>query len=63
MDHAGPLARNVADVCIMLQAVAGKYPKGAVAPDFRKLRKSVPRKFRLGWPKEYFFERVDGEVR
>lgn len=63
MDHAGPLARNVADVCIMLQAVAGKYPKGAVAPDFRKLRKSVPRKFRLGWPKEYFFERVDVEVR
>lgn len=63
MDHAGPLARNVADVCIMLQAVAGKYPKGAVAPDFRKLRKSMPRKFRLGWPKEYFFDRVDAEVR
>ncbi|MGH9713418.1 MAG: amidase [Candidatus Acidiferrales bacterium] len=63
MDHAGPLARTVADVCIVLQAVAGKYPKGAVAPDFRNLRKSMPRKFRLGWPKEYFFDRVDAEVR
>jgi aspartyl-tRNA(Asn)/glutamyl-tRNA(Gln) amidotransferase subunit A len=63
MDHAGPLARNVADVCIMLDAVAGEYPKGTVAPDYRKLGKSMPRKFRLGWPKEYFFDRVDTEVR
>jgi aspartyl-tRNA(Asn)/glutamyl-tRNA(Gln) amidotransferase subunit A len=63
MDHAGPLARSVTDACIMLQAVAGKYPKGARAPDYRKLRKSVPRRFRLGWPKQYFFDRVDAEVR
>jgi len=63
MDHAGPLARSVTDVCIMLEAVAGKYPGGATAPDYRKLRKSIPRRFRLGWPKQYFFERVDGEVR
>jgi aspartyl-tRNA(Asn)/glutamyl-tRNA(Gln) amidotransferase subunit A len=63
LDHAGPLARSVTDVCIMLQAVDGKYPKGARAPDFRKLRKSIPRQFRLGWPKEYFFDRVDPAVR
>jgi aspartyl-tRNA(Asn)/glutamyl-tRNA(Gln) amidotransferase subunit A len=63
MDHAGPLARSVGDLCIMLEAVAGKFPKGAAAPDYRKLRKSIPRRFRLGWPKEYFFERVDAEVR
>jgi aspartyl-tRNA(Asn)/glutamyl-tRNA(Gln) amidotransferase subunit A len=63
MDHAGPLGRTVTDVCIVLQAVAGKYPKGARAPDHRKLRKSIPRRFRLGWPKEYFFDRVDAEVR
>jgi aspartyl-tRNA(Asn)/glutamyl-tRNA(Gln) amidotransferase subunit A len=63
LDHAGPLARSVMDVCIMLQTVAGKHPKGASAPDFRKLHKSIPRKFRLGWPKEYFFDRVDSEVR
>ncbi|MFI5091964.1 MAG: amidase [Candidatus Acidiferrales bacterium] len=63
MDHAGPLARSVTDACIMLQAVAGKYPKGAPPPDYRKLRKSIPRRFRLGWPKQYFFDRVDAEVR
>jgi aspartyl-tRNA(Asn)/glutamyl-tRNA(Gln) amidotransferase subunit A len=63
LDHAGPLARSVTDACIMLQAVAGKYPKGTPAPDYRKLRKSIPRRFRLGWPKQYFFDRVDAEVR
>ena len=63
LDHAGPLARSVTDVCIMLQAVAGKYSKGVPAPEYRKLRKSIPRRFRLGWPKEYFFDRLDAEVR
>jgi aspartyl-tRNA(Asn)/glutamyl-tRNA(Gln) amidotransferase subunit A len=63
LDHAGPLARSVTDACIMLQAVAGKYPRGATAPDYRKLRKSIPRRFRIGWPKHYYFDRVDGEVR
>lgn len=63
LDHAGPLGRTVTDVCIMLQAVTVKYPKGAPAPECRKLRRSIPRRFRLGWPKEYFFDRVDAEVR
>jgi aspartyl-tRNA(Asn)/glutamyl-tRNA(Gln) amidotransferase subunit A len=63
LDHAGPIARSVTDVCILLEAMAGKYPKGAARPDYRKLRKNRPPRFRLGWPKEYFFERVDGEVR
>jgi aspartyl-tRNA(Asn)/glutamyl-tRNA(Gln) amidotransferase subunit A len=63
LDHAGPLARSVTDVCIMLQAVRGQYPKDAPAPDFRKLHNRIPRRFRLGWPKQYFFDRVDPEVR
>jgi len=62
-DHAGPLARNVADVCILLEAMAEQYPRGAARPDYRKLRKIRPRKFRLGWPKQYFFEQIDKEVR
>jgi aspartyl-tRNA(Asn)/glutamyl-tRNA(Gln) amidotransferase subunit A len=56
LDHAGPMARNVTDVCIMLEAIAGDYPRGAVRPDYRKLRKNRQRKFRIGWPKQYFFE-------
>jgi aspartyl-tRNA(Asn)/glutamyl-tRNA(Gln) amidotransferase subunit A len=62
LDHAGPLARNVVDACILLQAIAGNYPDGAKRPEYRLLRRSRPRGFRLGWPKEYFFERIDPEV-
>ena len=62
LDHAGPMARNVTDVCIILAAIAGDYPPKAVRPDPQKLRKNRPRKFRIGWPKQYFFERIDREV-
>ncbi|MGB0035534.1 MAG: amidase [Candidatus Acidiferrales bacterium] len=63
LDHAGPLARSVVDVCILVEAIAGGYPRGAARPDHRKLRKNRPRRFRLGWPKQYFFEGVDEQVR
>jgi aspartyl-tRNA(Asn)/glutamyl-tRNA(Gln) amidotransferase subunit A len=62
LDHAGPLARSVVDACILLQAIAGKYPADAEPPDFRKLGRTRPRRFRIGWPKDYFFERIDPEV-
>jgi aspartyl-tRNA(Asn)/glutamyl-tRNA(Gln) amidotransferase subunit A len=62
-DHVGPLARNVTDACIMLEAIAGPYPKGAAEPKHRILEKNLPRKFRVGWPKDFFFERVDPEIR
>jgi len=62
-DHAGPLARGAADACILLQAIAGKYPDPATRPDFRKLKRTRLRRFRLGWPEEYFFERIDPQVR
>jgi len=62
LDHAGPMARSVTDVCIILDALAGDYPQEAIRPDSRKLRKNRPRKFRIGWPKQYFFERIDSEV-
>jgi aspartyl-tRNA(Asn)/glutamyl-tRNA(Gln) amidotransferase subunit A len=62
-DHAGPLARGIVDTCILLQAIAGKYPDGATRPDFRKLKRTPLRRFRLGSPGEYFFERVDPQVR
>jgi aspartyl-tRNA(Asn)/glutamyl-tRNA(Gln) amidotransferase subunit A len=62
-DHVGPIARNVTDACIMLEAMAGKYPRGETRPDYRKLRKDRPRRFRIGLPKEFFFQRVDSEVR
>jgi aspartyl-tRNA(Asn)/glutamyl-tRNA(Gln) amidotransferase subunit A len=62
LDHAGPMARSVTDLCIMLEAMAEDYPRGIARPDFRKLTTNRLHKFRLGWPKQYFFERVDREV-
>ena len=62
-DHAGPIARSVTDACILLEAIAGKYPRGEMRPDYRRLRKIRPRRFRIGVPKEFYFERLDGEVR
>ena len=61
-DHVGPLARGVGDACIMLEAIAGKYPRGTMRPSHRPLRKNRPRRFRLGWPKDFFFERVNPEI-
>lgn len=63
LDHAGPIARTVADVCILLEAIAGEFPKSAARPDHCKLNRALPRKLRIGWPEDYFFERVDVEVR
>jgi aspartyl-tRNA(Asn)/glutamyl-tRNA(Gln) amidotransferase subunit A len=64
-DHAGPLARSVADAALMLAAIAAG-PGGKAfhfsAADLRVLDRPV-RKLRLGWPREYFWEKLDPEVR
>ncbi len=66
LDHAGPVARTVTDVAVLLDAIAMKQgPEGAF---HRALRtsgrtKKPCTKVRLGWPREYFFERVDEEVK
>jgi aspartyl-tRNA(Asn)/glutamyl-tRNA(Gln) amidotransferase subunit A len=62
-DHAGPLARNVTDTCILLQAIAGKFPKHATVSDHRKLGKNPHRRLRIGWPKHYFLDSIDPDVR
>ena len=54
-DHVGPLARNVTDACILLEAIAGKYPRGAARPGWRTLRKTLPRRFRLGLAEAILF--------
>jgi aspartyl-tRNA(Asn)/glutamyl-tRNA(Gln) amidotransferase subunit A len=62
-DTGGLIARSVADTCILLEALAGPYPKKFPRPDFKKLRKHRPRRFRVGWPEQHFFNNVDPEVR
>jgi aspartyl-tRNA(Asn)/glutamyl-tRNA(Gln) amidotransferase subunit A len=63
MDHAGPMARSVTDACIILEAIAGPYPKGTPRPDHRKLRQWRPKRFRIGWPQQFYFDRVAPGVR
>jgi len=62
-DHVGPLARSVTDATILLEVMAGKYPRGEMRPSHRALDRNRPRRFRLGWPKDFFFERIHPEIR
>lgn len=63
MDHMGPIARSAVDNCILLEAIAGEYPRGARRPDYRRLRRARPKRIKLGWPKQFFFDAVDEQVR
>jgi aspartyl-tRNA(Asn)/glutamyl-tRNA(Gln) amidotransferase subunit A len=67
LDHAGPMARTVEDVALLLQAMAGydaKDPSSAShsAPDYAAGLNGDIRGLRLGIPQEYFFEMIDPEV-
>jgi aspartyl-tRNA(Asn)/glutamyl-tRNA(Gln) amidotransferase subunit A len=62
LDQAGPFARTVEDVAIMLGAMAGYDPKDSTSadvplPDFRAAVSGGVRGMKIGIPKEY---RVDG---
>ena len=68
LDHAGPLARGVADCALMLQTIAGFDSRDPATsslsvPDFSAdLGKGI-RGLRLGIPREYFFDIVEPEVK
>jgi aspartyl-tRNA(Asn)/glutamyl-tRNA(Gln) amidotransferase subunit A len=67
-DHVGPLARSVTDAAIMLGLIAGRDPLDSTSSahrveDFSAALRKPLRKFRLGRPREYFWEKLDGEVR
>jgi len=67
-DHVGPLARSVADAAILLGAIAGRHeldPTSSPRPveDFHGALRKPIRKFRLGRPREHYWEKLDPEVR
>jgi aspartyl-tRNA(Asn)/glutamyl-tRNA(Gln) amidotransferase subunit A len=69
LDHVGPLARSVADAAILLGLIAGRDPLDPTSSprpveDFRGALGGKPlRKFRLGRPREFYWEKLDVEVR
>ena len=67
-DHVGPIARSVADAAILLGLIAGRDPLDPTCSprpeeDFRGALRKPLRKFRLGRPRELYWEKLDGEVR
>ncbi len=62
-DHVGTLARSVPDACIVFEAIAAPYPRGHARPNWRKLSNRWSHKPRIGWPRNFFFERIEPEVR
>jgi aspartyl-tRNA(Asn)/glutamyl-tRNA(Gln) amidotransferase subunit A len=67
LDHVGPLANSVRDAALMLNAIAGqdladhtssRHPVVDFVPD-----EGCPaRGLRIGFPENFFFERLDGDV-
>jgi aspartyl-tRNA(Asn)/glutamyl-tRNA(Gln) amidotransferase subunit A len=67
LDHAGPMAKTVEDVALLLQAMAGhdaKDPGSAQrpVPEYAAALSGDVRGLRIGIPREYFFDVIDPEV-
>jgi aspartyl-tRNA(Asn)/glutamyl-tRNA(Gln) amidotransferase subunit A len=67
LDHTGPMARTVEDCAYLLQALAGHDPtdpaSGHVAVgDYTASLRDGIRGLRVGIPRAYFFEGINGEM-
>ena len=67
LDQGGPIARSAEDAALMLQCMAGFDPldstsMNASTPDLATLLGTEVRGLKLGLPKEFFDESVDGQV-
>src|SRR5499425_1357524 len=67
LDHAGPMARTVADTALMLQAMAGPDRRDPSAsaqpvPDYHAALRGDLQGLRLGVPRSYYFEHADPDV-
>lgn len=67
MDTIGPITRSVEDAAALLQVLAGYDPLDAITtsepvPDYSHALGSSIAHFRLGVPREYFFEQLHPDV-
>ncbi len=66
-DHAGPMARTVADTALILQAIASYDPADICSHKFPAVHypaamEENTRPLRLGVPREFFWQQLDAEV-
>src|SRR5208282_1582012 len=62
LDHVGPLARSVANAALMLEVLSDRRHAFRSPFQGRKARASGLKKITIGWPRDFFFDRVDEEV-
>jgi aspartyl-tRNA(Asn)/glutamyl-tRNA(Gln) amidotransferase subunit A len=67
LDHAGPMARTVRDLAVLLNIMAGQdicdpHTKDVAVPDYTAALTGDIRGVRLGVPTNYFFEDVQPDV-
>jgi aspartyl-tRNA(Asn)/glutamyl-tRNA(Gln) amidotransferase subunit A len=67
LDQIGPLTRDVKDAALLLSAIAGHDEKDSSSvnlpvPDFDRFLKRDLEGLKLGLPREYFVEGMDGDV-
>lgn len=67
LDHAGPMAKTVADTADLLQVIAGHDPKDPTTttdavPDYSKALTAGVKGLRIGVPRNFFFENANPEV-
>ena len=67
LDQIGPLTKDVTDCAIVLNAIAGHDPRDSTSipqdiPDYTKALQGDVRGMRIGVPKEYYGEGINGDV-
>ncbi|MDO3378617.1 Asp-tRNA(Asn)/Glu-tRNA(Gln) amidotransferase subunit GatA [Geoalkalibacter halelectricus] len=68
LDQVGPLAANVEDCALLLQAVAGYDPLDSTSvdtpvPDYQAGLRDGVKGLRIGLPREYFIDGLDADVK
>jgi len=67
LDHMGPLTRSVRDAALTLNAIAGRDPKDPTSSrhpvvDYVPDEDCSIKRLRIGFPEEFFFDRLDPSV-